>query len=78
MGVTLDQHGIEIGQWYFKGPRRKIIKLQTPSDFQVKVDNMEGVTQFSQMVMKSRKFSAFLLTFLVITAIAGGCLDTSR
>ena len=69
MGITLDQYRKSIGRW--KGPTKKRVRPETPTDFDIKVVVMDGITLASPVLRQSSKVSALLLSFLIISTIAG-------
>ena len=69
MGITLDQYRKSIGRW--KGPKKKRVRPETPTDFDIKVVVMDGITLASPVLRQSSKVSALLLSFLIISTIVG-------
>ena len=77
MGVTLDQYRGRIGQWDFKGPKKKrshpeptmgVLGLKG-MEFMKTV--MDDIMHGPHVMKPLRKLSAFLLIFLFILTAAG-------
>ena len=53
MGITLDQYRKSIGRW--KGQKKKRVRPETPTDFDIKVVVMDGITLASPVLRLSSK-----------------------
>ena len=78
MGVTLDQYRGRIGQWDFKGPKKKKRSHPEPTMGVLSLKGMELMKTVMDDIMHgphvmkpSRKLSVFLLIFLFILTAAG-------